>query len=236
MSESHAINRLHLADMIGLRIQELHSKGSLKGSQPLLRIDNREQARRAPFQLDAATGKLHRVGCRSVSRGSRSALYGVWRIGKNDRPLACTRCKPMSEPDDKKDDPEYPTDLLFGVLSVVNQFGSVLRERGQEYRNSQVGKLLNSQIGNMYRGINERERTILNVVLSSLDELASTIRNLDQELQAPDAANGASANGSGKKPNGHDVKAAADGHNGKKAVRKKTRRPAKGAEERTTKQ
>jgi hypothetical protein len=139
----------------------------------------------------------------------------------------------MSEPDDKKDDPEYPTDLLFGVLSVVNQFGSVLRERGQEYRNSQVGKLLNSQIGNMYRGINERERAILNVVLSSLDELANTIRNLDEDLQAPDAAGGASANGSGNKPDGHGVKAAAaDGHNGKKAVRKKTRRPAKGAEER----
>jgi hypothetical protein len=236
MSESHPINRLHLADMIGLQIQELHSKGSLKGSQPLLRIDNREQARRAPFQLDAATGKLHRAGCRSVPRGSRSALYGVWRIGKNDRPLACARCKPMSEPDDKKDDPEYPTDLLFGVLSLVNQFGSVLRERGQEYRNSQVGKLLNDQIGNMYRGINERERTILNVVLSSLDELASTIRNLDEDLQAPGEANGASANGSGNKPNGHGVKAAANGHNGNTAVPRKTRRPAKGAEDRTTKQ
>lgn len=237
MSESHPINRLHLADMIGLRIQELHSKGSLKGSQPLFRIDNRERARRAPFQLDAATGKLHRVGCRSVPRGSRSALYGVWRIGENDRPLACTRCKPMSEPDDKKDDPEYPTDLLFGVLAVVNQFGGVLRERGQEYRNSQVGKLLNNQIGNMYRGINERERTILNVVLSSLDELANTIRKLDEDLHAPDEANGASANGSGNKPNGHGVNAAAaNGHNGNKAARGKTRRPAKRAEERTTKQ
>jgi hypothetical protein len=143
----------------------------------------------------------------------------------------------MSEPDDKKDDPEYPTDLLFGVLSVVNQFGSVLRERGQEYRNSQVGKLLNNQIGNMYRGINERERTILNVVLSSLDELANTIRNLDEDLHAPNEANGASVNGSGTKPNGHGVKATAgNGHNGKKAVRKKTSRPPKGAEERTTKQ
>jgi hypothetical protein len=142
----------------------------------------------------------------------------------------------MSEPDDKKDDPEYPTDLLFGVLSLVNQFGSVLRERGQEYRNSQVGKLLNSQIGNMYRGINERERTILNVVLSSLDELASTIRNLDEDLQAPDEANGAGANGSGSKRNGHDASAAANGHNDKKAARRKTRRPANGTEERTTKQ
>jgi len=143
----------------------------------------------------------------------------------------------MSEPDDKKDDPEYPTDLLFGVLSLVNQFGSVLRERGQEYRNSQVGKLLNNQIGNMYRGINERERTILNVVLSSLDELAGTIRNLDEDLQTPNEANGASANGSGNKPNGDAGRAAAaNGHNGNKAVRKKTRRPAKDAEERTTKQ
>src|SRR5262249_41622086 len=99
----------------------------------------------------------------------------------------------------------YPTDLLYGVLSVVNQFGSVLRERGQEYRNSQVGKVLSTQIDAVYRGINERERTILNVVLNSLEELASTLRDLDENLT--------DANGAGAKPNGHDTKAAkANGH------------------------
>jgi hypothetical protein len=190
----------------------------LHGPQPLLRIDNREQAKRAPFQLDAATGRLHRRGCRSIPKGSRSALYGIWRIGKNDQPLACPRCKPMPKTDDKTEDPEYPTDLLYGVLSVVNQFGGVLRERGQEYRTSRVGKLLGEQIENMYSGINERERNILDVVLTSLDELASTIRNLDADLHGP---NGSSANGNGASAPG------ANGHDMKKDRRKKTRRQSK---------
>jgi hypothetical protein len=218
MSEGDPLSRLHVADIVGVRIQELHTNGSLHGPQPLLRIDNREQAKRAPFQLDAATGRLHRIGCRSIPKGSRSALYGIWRIGKTDQPLACPRCKPMPKTDDKTEDPEYPTDLLYGVLSVVNQFGGVLRERGQEYRTSRVGKLLGEQIENMYSGINKRERNILDVVLTSLDELASTIRNLDADLHGP---NGSSANGNGASAPG------ANGHDVKKDRRKKTRRQPK---------
>jgi hypothetical protein len=133
----------------------------------------------------------------------------------------------MPEPDDKTKDPEYPTDLLYGVLSVVNQFGGVLRERGQEYRTSRVGKILSTQIETMYRGINERERNILNVVLTSLDELANTIRSLDEDLNGP---NGASANGSGAKPPG------ANGHDVKKDRRKKTKRHSKATSDRPTSQ
>jgi hypothetical protein len=131
----------------------------------------------------------------------------------------------MPKTDDKTKDPEYPTDLLYGVLSVVNQFGGVLRERGQEYRTSRVGKLLREQIENMYRGINERERNILDVVLTSLDELASTIRNLDADLHGP---NGSSANGNGAKPPG------ANGPDVKKDRGKKTRRHSKATRDRTT--
>jgi hypothetical protein len=206
MSDGSSLSRVQLADIVGLRIQEFRANGLLHGAQPLLRIDNREQARRAPFQLDAATGKLHRLGCRSIPNGSRSALYGIWRIGRNDKPLTCPRCKPMPPTDDKKEDPEYPTDLLYGVLSVLNQFGGVLRERGQEYRNSPVGKVLGEQIGAMYHGINERERNVLDVILTSIDGLASTLRNLDADLNAANGA-GAPKNGAGAtSANGHDMK------------------------------
>jgi hypothetical protein len=115
----------------------------------------------------------------------------------------------MPPTDDKKQDPEYPTDLLYGVLSVLNQFGGVLRERGQEYRNSPVGKILGEQIGAMYRGVNEREKNVLDVILTSIDGLASTLRNLDTDLNATNGANGAGTpktrtgvNGA----NGHDMK------------------------------
>jgi hypothetical protein len=131
----------------------------------------------------------------------------------------------MPKADEKTEDPEYPTDLLYGLLSVVNQFGGVLRERGQEYRTSRVGKLLGERIENMYRGINERERNILDVVLTSLDELASTIRNLDADLHGP---NGSSTNGNGAKPPG------ANGHDAEKDRRKKTRRHSKVARDGTS--
>ena len=121
----------------------------------------------------------------------------------------------MPPTDDKKEDPEYPTDLLYGVLSVLNQFGGVLRERGQEYRNSPVGKILGEQIGAMYRGVNEREKNVLNVILTSIDGLASTLRNLDTDLNATNGAgtpeHRASANGA----NGHDMK-----HDTRKSRRK----------------
>ena len=156
--------------------------GVLRGDEPLLRIDNSEEAEQAPYRLDAATGKLHRRDCRFIPEGSRSALYSVWKIGEDEQPLACPRCKPMPETEKPNTDPEYPTDLLYGVLSVVNQFGGVLRERGQEYRRSTVGRVLAAQIDGMYKGINERERNILDVVLTSLDQLATTIKNLDESL------------------------------------------------------
>jgi hypothetical protein len=112
----------------------------------------------------------------------------------------------MPPTDDKKEDPEYPTDLLYGVLSVLNQFGGVLRERGQEYRSSPVGKVLGEQIGAMYRGVNERERNVLDIILTSIDGLASTLRTLDADLNAANGA-GAPKNGAGAaSANGHDMK------------------------------
>jgi hypothetical protein len=136
----------------------------------------------------------------------------------------------MPPTDDKKEDPEYPTDLLYGFLSVLNQFGGVLRERGQEYRNSPVGKILGEQIGAMYHGINEREKNVLDVILTSIDGLASTLRTLDAGLNAANGAgapkNGAGANGA----NGHDMKHDT-GKNRRKTGERKAQQHQKAARE-----
>jgi hypothetical protein len=195
MNDGIANSRAQLADMIGLQIQELHAGGRLRGGQPLLRIDNREQARTAPYQFDAARGRLHRADCRSIPKSSKSALYGVWQIAKEEETLTCPRCNPMPKPDEKSDQKpqdETPIDLLYGVLSVISQFGGVLRERGQEYRNSRAGALLGAQIDKIYNGVNEREKNILDVLASSLGSLAVAIRGLDEGL------NGAGAQDTGK--------------------------------------
>jgi hypothetical protein len=111
----------------------------------------------------------------------------------------------MSETDDKTTDSGLSSDLLYGVLSVVNQFSSVLRERGKEYRASREGKVLGEQIETMYQGLGDREKSMLDVVLASLDGLASAIRGLDQSLKdagargaGPDGANGQRRGGNGE--------------------------------------
>ena len=125
-----------------------------------------------------------------------SALYGVWRIAEEEEKLACPRCDPMLRPEEKlgekpadkplekPNEAESPLDLLYGVLSVIGQFGGVLRERGQEYRNSRAGTMLGAQIEKMYSTVSEREKNILDVMASSLNTLAVAIRELDDGLNA----------------------------------------------------
>ncbi len=223
MSESFPIPRTTLVDTVGLRIQELHASGQLPGDQPLLRIDNRDQARQAPFQLDAAQGMLHRTGCRAIPPGSRSALYGVWEIGAEDPALACPRCNPVVRPEAKaeqkaeearphaearpearpaeaKPQDERSVDLLFGLLSVVSQFGSVLRERGQEYRKSRAGTAIGARIDKIYSEVNERERRVLDVLTSSLDTLAVAIRDIEGGINGERTHGHAEEPASGRRP------------------------------------
>ncbi len=185
MNDGVSISSAELVDAVGLHIQDLHARGRLRGGEPLLRIDNREQARAAPYQFDAVKGLLHRTGCRAIPPGSVSALYGVWQIGQEEEGLACPRCNPMLKPDEKsepKPQDDMPTDLLYGLLSVISQFGGVLRERGQEYRNSRAGALLGGQIEKIYNGVNAREKNILDMLASSLGDLAAAVRELDDGL------------------------------------------------------
>lgn len=219
MSEGIPTSRVALVDTIGLRIQELHASGKLAGDQPLLRIDNSEQARQAPFQFDAARGQLHRTGCRAIPPSSRSALYGVWEIGTEGKSVACPRCNPTDKPaaaaeaearpqkngkqteEAKQDEATQPearqgeakangsrpqddqaVDMLYGVLSIVSQFGSVLRERGQEYRKSGAGAALGGRIEKIYAEVNESERSVLDVLTTSLGTLAAALREIEGGL------------------------------------------------------
>ena len=207
MSEASPISRATLIDAIGLQIQDLHAAGRLNDEQPLLRIDNREQARQAPFQFDAAGGLLHRADCKAIPAGSRSALYGVWEVGTEDPALACPRCEPLgkingaprpqaapqpqaAEPKERPQD-DHTVDVLYGLLSVVSQFGGVLRERGQEYRRSRAGAALGERVTKIYAGVNERERQVIDVLTASLDMIAVALRDMEAGVSGEqDAAPG----------------------------------------------
>jgi len=137
-------------DLFAVTVQEFHREGKLAAGQALLKIDYRERAQDAPFQLDVAVGRVHRRGCPAIPKQSASTLYGLWQLGRADRQLACTRCKPVAM-DEQPKDRELVSDLLYGFLSIVAQFGGVLRERGQEYRTSATGRALHAHFGELYR-------------------------------------------------------------------------------------
>jgi hypothetical protein len=192
-----------LGDAIALKIQEL--RGRQRDPRPLLRVDNRAEAAEAPFQFDTVNARLHRRGCRAIPDSSRTALYGLWSIPPRARAYACSNCRPR----DDSDEGEQPmnkdgmTDYVFGVLSVLDQFGGVIRERGREFRDSEEGQQLKADLDGFYRGLEERERATLQVVLSSLDGLLATIADIEKSLDAGDRQNGhgtASRNGDGGHP------------------------------------
>jgi len=194
MSSGDGKNGAALVDFVAQTIQSLYSNRRLRQERPLLRIDNLEDAAQAPLQFDAASGRLHRRGCRSIPARSRLALYGVWRIGPEERKLACSRCKPATmeeEPENRSD----ATDMVFGLFSLIDQFGSVLRERGQEYRKSEDGRLLSRQFEGLFQRLDRREQDFLSTLLTSMDGLIKTIRDIDDRLN--------NSNGEDK-ANGHD--------------------------------
>jgi hypothetical protein len=194
-----------LGDALALKLQELRAQQ--RDPRPLLRIDNREQSAEAPFQFDTVNGRLHRRGCRAIPKGSQTALYGLWSVPSHARAAACTTCRPRidGEPEPEPEEPAVAardgvTDYVFGFLSVLDQFGSVIRERGREFRDSEEGRNLKAGFDDFYRGLEERERTTLQVVLTSLDSLLTTITELDRNLDPERRQNGhdgASRNGDG---------------------------------------
>lgn len=181
MTRGSNLQNYQVTDLIALKIQELHRAGKLGGTYPLLKIDNRDQAKRAPFQFDAVNGKLHRNSCRFIPKRSSSALYGIWRLGRDELRFACLRCNPVSK-EDNSEDRSYASDLLYGVLSIINQFAGVLRERGLEYRSSSEGRHLSTQLEDLYRSLGDRDKQVVEVVLSFLDGLAKRIHEVDSGL------------------------------------------------------
>lgn len=188
-----------LIDRVAQSLQSL--RGRADADRPLLRIDNLDDAARAHYQFDVASGRLHRRGCRAIPAGSGLALYGVWRIGPEERKLACQRCQPapMDDQPDKRND---AADMLFGLISLIDQFGSVLRERGQEYRKSEDGRALGDRFAGIFERLDKREQDFLTTLLNSMDGLIRTVRDIDDRLS--------NSNGEDK-GNGHDKEAGKTG-------------------------
>ena len=191
-------------DAIAIAIQQLHAEGKTDDEQPLVRLDYRQEAARAPFQFDSAKGKLHRTGCPAIPETSRPALYAVWAIRPQDLRFACARCRPMTKDSQPPAQPDV-MDLAYGVLSVVDQFRSILFERGREYRQSVRGRKLEGPLAGILAGLGQSQERGAATVLSAMDSLLEALNACNQSLT------GQGLNGNGKMNGGIKVNGASNG-------------------------
>lgn len=180
-SEENQKRPSSVGDLLALKLQQLHSEKKLKGDQALFRVDYRKEAAKAPFQFDTARAKLHRRGCRAIPAGSETALFGLWRMRPEERRYACSKCRPAPETDTTMDQ-NFTSDLFYGVVSILDQFGNVLRERGREYRGTTNGEETELSVEGLYANLGDREKEVLDVILSSLDGVLKTVHDLDRNL------------------------------------------------------
>ena len=166
-----------VADEVALAVQGLRLASDGE-SRALLRIDNRAAEANAPFQFDAAGGLLHRRGCRAIR--AHAPVFGLTNPSPEDLSRACKRCNPVPEPPDPKSHDRV--DVLFGLVSLVDQFSGVLKERGKDYRQTAEGQRLDTQLGEVYRDLGAREKEILDAVLGTLDQIVARLRALDGTL------------------------------------------------------
>lgn len=182
-----------IGDAIALRLQSLRVEGEAGGERPLLRLDYREQAAVAPFQFDIACSKLHRTECPDIPPGSRTALYGVWEVNDDDLKLACGICRPQPVKDDEMKK-NSSTDMMYGFLSILDQFGSVLVERGKEYRNSEHGKEVAKTVEGILSGLDNAQKEAISSTIASLDGLLRAIQSYNAGFTS---SNGNGGNGNG---------------------------------------
>ena len=194
MSDASSGKRLALLDSLAMEIQRLRRWS--KDDQPLLRIDYREEAKAAPYQLDVAQVRIHRNGCRLIRESSKTSLYGMWRIGPEELKLACQKCRPVANKKSNDEDDRYAMDLVYGMLSIIDQFGGVLRERGRQYRRTQGERRPGNVASRARRNGNARKDEAMQTAVRMLDGLLKAVRNMDRSLHEENGHHNGRGNGS----------------------------------------
>jgi hypothetical protein len=178
-------------DLVALELQKLLGSGLVDPDEALLRIDYRREAKSAPFQFDMVNGRLHRNGCSSIPATCSDALYAVWEPGVDLELVACGVCRPKAI-EAQRMSQDKTLDVLYGLISIVDQFGSVLKERGKEYRSSAKGQKLAEDLNGMFSALDQTQRDALRVTLDSLDGLVKVIESAKQS-SSPNGKPAASA-------------------------------------------
>lgn len=170
-------------DALAIAIQRSHMQGRVNGNQPLVRIDAQREAAQAPYQFDPVRGRLHRSGCRAIPPDARSALFGRWAMAETESTLACADCAPTPNETSSGTERIKTVELLYGVASILGQFGTLLYERGKEFRSSDEGRQLEQQVDKFYAQLSTQQQQVFNLLLTSLEQLVTAVQDCDRKLQ-----------------------------------------------------
>lgn len=117
----------------------------------------------------------------------------------DDVALACLSCRPVPQGTRPEGERIESVEFLYGVASILGQFGTLLRERGKEFRNSDEGRQLEQQVESFYAQLDVQQRHVVDLVLTSLEQLVKAVQECDRNLQtANKPGNGPQANMNGR--------------------------------------
>ncbi len=191
-----------LIEQAAIAVQGLCREEGRGGWNTLVRIDNRAETGKAPYRFDVVHGVVHREGCPALTEDARSASYGLTRIAADDGAGRCRRCRPMPEQREAGGNGTLETqagetqagetqagerkagpDLLFGLVSVLDQFGSVLKERGKDYRETEEGRKIGAELARFYQALGRREKEVVDTLLASLEMLTGRMREAEEQVK-----------------------------------------------------
>lgn len=191
MSNQNKYGINSLSDALAIKLQSLRTEGNIDDERPLFRLDYKDEGKKAPFQYDIVTSKVHRPGCKALREGSEYTLYALWNIVDKERIIACKRCRPELNEKDSKMKKDVTSDIVYGFISILDQFGSVLAERGKEYRNSKHGKQVAKTVNNILSELNAQQKEGVSLAMSSISNLLELVQGYNSSFNG----NGTSNNG-----------------------------------------
>ena len=92
-----------------------------------------------------------------------------------------------------KNKPERPADvgdILLGLLSLVDQFGSILSQRGQDFRRTERGRQVEHSLSGLLEELSRTQQEGVSLLTSAVDRLLSTVNRYNHSTNGSQNHNG----------------------------------------------
>ncbi|NIR65968.1 MAG: hypothetical protein GWN61_17200 [candidate division Zixibacteria bacterium] len=98
------------------------------------------------------------------------------------------------------------SDILFGFLSVIDQFSSVIIERGREFRKTDKGKAIAESLHSLNGLMDKTQKDSINSLSSLMDVLLVIAQTCEKEISTQSNGSSNGSNGSAKEHDDPDIK------------------------------